>query len=232
MVRAIVTETNKLVNEHVRVQVLQQLVDLKFIYPYFDCQFWASWFAFYEFFKNECGFTYPKEYELFKNCQPYGMVFPIEELCIVCQPPTIIKKNNSGLHCEDGPALSYNGDNEIYALNGVVMQKEHVMTPAHKIDAAIVLKETNVEIRRELLRKIGIERMLESLPHTVLDKRGNYELLSIDLSEEIKLAKYLKMLNPSIGVWHLEGVDPGISNIDEALKWRNQNMFTDAEVLT
>ena len=205
-----------------------------FIYPYFDCQFWAGWFSFYEFLKNEAGISFPneKEYNAFKDCQKYGMAFPLDELCVVCQPPSVIKKNSNGLHCPDGPALSYNGDNEIYALNGVSMPKEYVLTTAENITAEMVMKETNVEIRRELLRKVGIERLLNDLPHKVLDTVGNYELYSLDLSDELKNCKYLKMTNPSVGCFHLEGIEPSINTVEEALKWRNNNMFVDAEILT
>ena len=224
------------VAEEIKSHIMAQMTseDNKFVYPYFDCQFWASWFSFYEFMKTELGIEFPneKEYNILKDCQKYGMVFPLDDLCVVCQPPTIIKKNNSGLHCENGPALSYNGDNEIFALNGVVMPKEYVLTPARDITAETVMKETNVEIRRELLRKVGIERLMNDLPHKLLETRGNYELYSIDLSNEIKDARYLKMQNPSIGVFHLEGLAPGINTIEEALKWRNNNLFVDAEILT
>lgn len=220
------------VESRVRSQVSSQIKD--FIYPYFDCQFWAGWFSFYEFLKNEVGisFSNEKEYNAFKDCQKYGMAFPLDELCIVCQPPTIIKKNENGLHCPDGPALSYNGDNEIYALNGVSMPKEYVLTAAENITAEMVMKETNVEIRRELLRKVGIERILNDLPHKVLDTVGNYELYSLDLSDELKNCKYLKMTNPSVGCFHLEGIEPSVNTVAEALKWRNNNMFVDAEILT
>jgi len=207
---------------------------LKFVYPYFDGQFWASWFAFYEFCRVELGIQYKndKAYNIFKACHKYGMVFPLEEVCIVCQSPTVINTNASGLHCENGAALSYDGDNEIYALNGVVMKKEYVMTPAEQLSGDTIMRETNVEIRRELIRKVGIERMMEKLPNKLLDKRGNYELYSLELSEEVKDARYLKMLNPSIFVYHMEGVSPECNTVSDAIKWRNDNMFEDAEVLT
>ena len=226
------SQVSSQVYSQVESQVSSQIKD--FIYPYFDCQFWAGWFSFYEFLKNEVGvsFTNEKEYNAFKDCQKYGMAFPLDELCIVCQPPTIIKKNSDGLHCTDGPALSYNGDNEIYALNGVSMPKEYVLTAEENITAEMVMKETNVEIRRELLRKVGIERILNDLPHKVLDTVGNYELYSLDLSDELKNCKYLKMTNPSVGCFHLEGIEPSINTVEEALKWRNNNMFVDAEILT
>ena len=222
------------VYSQVETQVMAQVKDQTkdFIWPYFDCQFWAGWFSYTEFFRTELNLPYSNDYDYFLNCQEYGMVFPLDELCIVCQPPTEIHKNINGLHNEFGLALTYNGDNEIYALNGVSMDKKYVITKAQDIPAEWVMKETNVEIRRELLRKVGIERLLTDLPHKLLETRGNYELYSIDLSEEIKDARYLKMTNPSIGCFHLEGLDPSINTIGEALKWRNQNLFENAEVLT
>lgn len=205
---------------------------IEFVYPYFDCQFWAGYFSYFDFFKNECGIVYNEKYEILKKTIDYGMVFVIDECCIVSQPFTTIHKNASGLHCEDGPALSYSGHCEVYALNGVRMKKEYVLTPAEYIKADDILKETNVEIRRELIRKVGIEMLLNNLPHKLLEKSGNYELYSIELSPEIKDARYLKMLNPSVDCFHMEGIDPSISTISDALKWRNNNLFENAEILT
>lgn len=208
--------------------------ELTFVWPYFDCQFWSGWLSFFEFMKNEVGIQYEvnAEYDTFKSCIGYGMVFPVELACIVCQPFSEIHRNKSGLHNERGPALSYNGMNDVYALNGVTMDKVYVMTPANEITAEMVMKETNVEVRRELIKKVGIERLFSDLPHKLLDKRDNYELYSIDLSEEVKDARYLKMVNPSIGCFHLEGVAPDITTVKDALLWRNQNLFVDAEILT
>jgi hypothetical protein len=83
-----------------------------------------------------------------------------------------------------------------------------------------VLKETNVEVRRELLRKIGVERFLAVAKSKTLHKRGNYELLSIDLSAELPGRRYLKMLNPSIGIWHVEGVPQECKTVEQALHSR------------
>jgi hypothetical protein len=205
---------------------------IKMIYPYFDCQFWAGWASFYDFMRNELGIEYPPEYDVFRQCITFGMVYPTPDCCYVCQPPTVLKKNANGLHCEDGPAVSYGGDNEIYALNGVVMDKKYVLTPAEKIEPLDVLKESNVEVRRELIRKVGLEVIFDRLPNKMLDKRDNYELYSVSLSTEVPDARYLKMVNPSIGCFHVEGVAPETNTVAEALNWRNQNMFQDADVLT
>jgi hypothetical protein len=223
-------EANKLIKK----MYFKDTDKMKCFYPYFDCQYWAGWFSFYEFMEKELGVKYDNkvEYDAMCACSGYGMVYPLDDICIVVQPPTIIKKNANGLHCENGPALSYDGDNELYALNNVVMPKHYVLTDSHEITGEMIFKETNVEIRRELIRKVGIEQIFEKMPHKLLDRQDEYELYSIELSEEVKDARYLKMTNPSIGCFHMEGVAPEISTVKDALKWRNQNMFENADVLT
>ncbi len=112
------------------------------------------------------------------------------------------------------------------------MKPEYVMTRAEKISPIDVLREQNVDVRRELIRKVGIERMLPKLKHKSLDSHGNYELLSIQLSNEIKDAKFLKMLNPSVGTWHVEGVSPECDTVEKALNYRNNEWFAHAEITT
>lgn len=112
------------------------------------------------------------------------------------------------------------------------MKEDHVMTPSSELDPKKILIEQNAEIRRELIRKIGIERLMSACKHELLERVGDYELLSVQLSDEIPDARYLKMINPSIKTFHVEGVDPSCSTVEQALNWRNQNWFTHAEVLT
>jgi len=71
-----------------------------------------------------------------------------------------------------------------------------------------------------MVRKIGIDRICYKLG-TAIDKQGDYELLLIDIGDERK-RPYLKMLNPSIGTWHVEGVHPHCKTVEQALNWRNQ----------
>ena len=122
-------------------------------------------------------------------------------------------------------AIKYNGTGwGLYALNGVIVPREVVEAPAEKLDAHILLKEKNAEVRREIVRKIGIERVLKDLKATILDKQGTYELVSLDIGDNRK-RPYLKMLNPSscIPVWHIEGVPPDICSVNEAIVWRNNS---------
>ena len=86
------------------------------------------------------------------------------------------------------------------------------------------MKEKNAEVRREIVRKIGIERVCQKLNAKVLDKslNGIYELLNLDLGDG-RSRPYLKMRNPSIKTYHLEGVPIEIDTVEKALNWRNQS---------
>lgn len=108
-----------------------------------------------------------------------------------------------------------------------------VTTPPERLDFRRCLTVRNAEQRRELIRKIGVERLLCHLDHKILDRTSNgmYELLSIRFSENLKDARVLKMRNPSLGVWHLERVEDEIKTVEQALNWRNQDEEP-TEVLT
>ena len=183
----------------------------------------AFWFGFYEFFHDVLGLT--KETQvlsgLWQVAKNAGWWLPCENICFISERHNICNLKDGRIHCEDGPAIAYPDGFEIYALNGVRVPKEVVMTPAEELDPRILLKKKNAEVRREIVRKIGIERVCQRLGAQVLDKKGDYELLNLDLGDG-RRRPYLKMKNPSIGVFHLEGVPPDIDTVEKALRWRNQ----------
>jgi hypothetical protein len=223
------------VESQVVSQVRSQVASQKITYPYFDCQYWAGWFSYYEFARNELAisFTNSIEYESFLNCHSYGMVWPLKNLCVVCQPPTVINKNSRGLHCENGPALSYNGQNEIYALNGVTMPKELVLTRSEDLSIDFFKNEKNADVKAEFVRKFGIERMLdmgklldtfENYPNQIDYDwwwKSQYELY--DMSKcfaDIPYQPYLKMMNQTTKIWHMEAVSPNCRTLKDAIKER------------
>jgi hypothetical protein len=195
----------------------------------------ANWIGFYDYFKIVCGLSAQTERleSLKQVTENAGWFLPHKNICWITERHNVLKRNSQGrLHCDDGAALAYPEGWEIFALNGVRVKKEYAVTPAEDISPETVLSESNVDIRRELIRKVGIDRMLAKLPHRELSVRGNYRLLSINLGGEATDARYLKMINPSIGIFHLEGVPAECDTVDKALTWRNSNWHTDAEVLT
>lgn len=181
----------------------------------------AAWSAAY-FNVNKKESIYAKIMFPFVKAKESGLwIFWITKKEIVCCLAPMLSLKENVLHNETGPAVRWEESHEkYYFLNGVQMKKEHVLTPSEKLDPKIILTEKNVDVRRELLRKIGIERFSQAVKTKTIHKMGNYELLSLDLSDIHIQRKYLKMLNPSIGIWHIEGVGQECKTVMDALNFR------------
>jgi hypothetical protein len=161
----------------------------------------------------------------------YGNIYPLEKHCIITERMLVCKKNANGLHCDGGPAVEYRDGTKVFALNGVRVPQWIAETPIHQLDPSKFAEITNAEIRREFVRKVGIEQICNKMGTVVIDKSGDYELHEIDLGGATGKWPYLKMLNPSIGVWHMECVDRTCRTVKDAIKWRNQSEL-EPEVLT
>ena len=137
---------------------------------------------------------------------------------------------NGLLHKESAPSIKYPYGFSVWSLNGVRVPQWLVETRDIDIDPKKMLEIENAEVRREFVRKVGIERIYYKLGGECLDKVGDYELVVLDIGDDRK-RPYLKMLNPSIDTWHLEGVHPDCKTVESALNWRNQSELK-PEILT
>ena len=210
------------VGGQVRDQVWNQVRD--FAWPYIIGSFCSPVLSFYDCMESlgvNYSITVREKYGWWKRTSQIGLFYPLENICIISDRPSIINMSNKVLHCNGGPAIAYTDGFSVWCLNGVRVTKELAETPAYQLDAHILLRENNAEVRREIVRKIGMERIVAELGAETLDKQGEYELLNFDLGDGRK-RPYLKMLNLSIKTWHLEGVPPDIKTVEEALNWRNQ----------
>lgn len=153
----------------------------------------------------------------------------------VCQLDEVHKDNMGNLHHDSEPAV-VSGEDKFYFLHGMYLDnslKHWLIRTAEELDAQEVLAIPNVDLRREMIRKKGIEQLLDSLFSRTLDTQGDYSLHAVMLGRDINSAcNFLKMLNPSIGVWHMEGVPNNIRTVREALLWRNNGWFEHAEKIT
>lgn len=268
----------------------------------------AAWLGFCEFFRDVCDLKEDTEkmagaIHAAKNC---GWWWPFEDLVIVVDRPKVKVNSEHRLHCDGGPAMEYPDGWSIYFLNGVRVSQELAETPGEELDPNLVLKADNAEVRREIVRKIGIERLWQKLQVKTLDKASieadypiykeseyrkprtkgkkgkgipgglvdqqeknlervqgmvdklqkevddrketpaeerkrrklvemtgvtgsvpvgyekrthDYELGEIPIGGG-RHARALKMLNPSIGIFHVEFVPENITTVKEALEWR------------
>ncbi len=208
------------VGQQVRQQVEQQV--RHFVYPYFDGQLISSYFAFYNFINEVLGikYTVQDKYNWYQKTSEVGLIYPLENICVISDRPSEICMKNGLLHSENSAAISYTDGFSVYCLNGIRMKPEYVLTPADKIPIESVLKEENVDVRRELLRKVGIKRFKEQ--GKVLEIWNGYELLDMsNLFSGLRNVKYLYMKNPSVSdTFHLEAVPRECDTIEKALNAR------------
>jgi len=94
----------------------------------------------------------------------------------------------------------------------------------------VFLKEKNAEDRMKIVKANGIKEIFEICGGNVIEKKYNYELIALDLGDK-GYRPYLKMINPSTGEFHIEGVHPSCKTVQEALDWRNQTSL-EPKILT
>ena len=113
-------------------------------------------------------------------------------------------------------------------LNGIRVPKWLAMTPAEKLDPALALKETNADVQREIIRKIGAERMLKHCDAKTLDtwidpKTGHtYKLMDMTIGQNIR-RKYMYFEHASIpGVFFAKPVPPEVSKAVHGYAWQRK----------
>jgi hypothetical protein len=211
----------------VRNQVRNQKL-ISFIYPYLDGNLMSAYFSFYDFclneFKIDLDIKFLNNFNIYKDISELSLIYPFDDMCFVCAKPVEIHFNeNKVLHNSNGPSIKYRGDFELYHLNGVKVTKEIIKIKPNRITVNMILQEQNVEVRRELLRKLGIDDFIKKLKTKPVEvsKDKIYELYKIKLGEDLN-GTYLKMKNPSLkDTYHFEGVNNECNTIEEALAWRD-----------
>ena len=222
------------VGAQVRDQVGDQVGDQEEpLWPWFYNAFEAGWLSFYDTMAA-VGIDTSPLHGLTEMGRSAGPAWLWWDVALVCERPSAIHRNTSGLHCDGGMAVRYRDGWGIHALNGVAVPEWLAMTPAEELDPLQFSKIENAEVRREFVRKVGVERLCEKLGTKVLDKSddGMYELHAVDLKGETGEWPYLKMKNPSIGVYHMEAVAKECRTVKAALAFRNGGEFEHLAPLT
>jgi len=165
-----------------------------------------------------------------KICRHFTAILPCEKICFVIQSPVLCEiKNNDlelfQLHNPNDFSIKYKDGTGYGFIDGISVPDYIIKTPSEKLDVKKVLSETNIDVRRVGLEKIGAERMMKELKSKLLDsfksskKWEDYELYELEIEKD-KHAKVLKMYNPSTGGYHYEGVGDHCKTIEEAKVFR------------
>ena len=169
-----------------------------------------------------------EQYKAWEDAATYGGFRVMhEKFCIVSDFPEVLKTDSRGrAHCATGPSHRWRDGFEIYHLNGIRVPKWLVMTDAGKIDPMLALNEKNVDVQREIIRKIGAERMLKAVGAKTVDtfvdchtKGGNvYELKELLVGQISR--KYLYYEHASVpGYWYAQAVPPNTKRAIHARAW-------------
>lgn len=189
---------------------------------------WAGYYTQYSFILNEIFPEKKAEFPLLARIMEWKAqlhhITYADGFFYLSERPVTLKVNASGLHRTDGKALEYKDGYGVYSLNGVRVPEYVVMTKPDDFDFKKVMKEQNVEIRREILRKAGVARLIKGLGAKVVDEKMGYQVLRIDLGDN-NINYALRMHNPSIDVEHVEWVAPDCDTVEKALAFRNQDIL-------
>ena len=170
----------------------------------------------------------------FGNVIPYVDAVAIlsDSLIAVLEPNAGIKVDaRERIHNADGVAMSYPG-RDIYVLENMPVDASFVTRRREDIPVQDVLAIENVDVRRAVITRIGSEifnlKLAEGPNVNVLNEEGDYKLLRIKITvaggrmggESTVDGYYLRMVNPSTGAIHVEGVGPECRTVKDAIKWR------------
>lgn len=204
---------------------------------YFGGQQWIYWKAFYTFCEK-IGVVYEKEHSeslalWMREAKALHWWFPYETDCAIIERPIKLHVNEGGfLHCENDKAIEYADGWGNYFLNGIKVPEYLVMTDAEDLDINFFLKESNADVKAEFVRKYGVERMAhlgkmvdsyEKYPEKTHSwwHKSQYELWDLKaLFPGLDYQPFVKMLNQTTGIWHMEAVSPECRTLAQALKER------------
>lgn len=211
---------------------------------------WTWWVAYYHAGINILGETLGVEQDLINSLNRYEQIvqqmhaiLPLDEMCIVIEyPKTVAIKDNDlekfQLHRDGGLAVEYQDGTGFAWLNGIEVPDYVATTPPSKLKVKKLLGETNVDVRREGLRRLPVARLLKDTKAKLLDKSGkkktssDYELYQMDLGDNKKRV-FLKMFDVASQGYCVERVEDNITTVTGALTWRDdESSFIKPEART
>lgn len=187
----------------------------------------APWCAFYDYFQTIVtpDVSFKCIQGLLAAAQTCGWWWPFQNVCIITPIPTTLKRDEDNLlHCETGPALDYNGAWGIWAWHGVRVPQQVIEAP-ETLDPKQVLSESNIEVRRVMVERIGMERLFTALNPQELDADHDgagqpRRLLTIDMPQDPdRHVKVVHVHDPSTHREYFLRVPPAIRTCAEAVAW-------------
>jgi hypothetical protein len=138
----------------------------------FGGRLWPRWQAFVAFFRDVVKLQLDEELwersRAYETAQSAGWWWPFKDFVMVCEPPTELHLEQVGptgwgshrLHCETGPAARWSDGWGVYFWHGTEVPADLIETGW---DVEKIMAETNTEVRRCAIEKLGWDRMIAHL---------------------------------------------------------------------
>lgn len=190
----------------------------------------SGWTSFYKFMESiGVDFSDIPEWAKWKKVLDIGLFGSIlfdDTAIAIIRPKEVHTRGDGSLHNEKGPAVLWSDGTCAYFLNGVSVPRWLVDTDSGRIDPKLALTEKNVDVQREIIRKVGAERMLKAADAKTLDVFvdshtgcGNeYKLMEMVVGSIRR--KYLFFEHASIPNTHFaQPVHPSLKSALRARAW-------------
>lgn len=208
----------------------------------------ANWVSYYHFGINYLGATEGVEPELIKGCNQLHdliaeihAILPCDDMCYVIEHPirVSIKDNDMEkfvLHNINEAAIEYSDGTKLCIFNGVNVPDYFLKDDLDIVD---VLKENDIDVRREGLAKVLARDPLavEKCSRVVETFKGerpweDYQILDVDFRDGKKRI-CLKMFDVASGKYVIERVEDDCTTVKNALAFRdNEDEYVDVEEQT
>jgi antitoxin component YwqK of YwqJK toxin-antitoxin module len=108
---------------------------------------------------------------------------------------------------------------KIYIRGVLITTKVSNLINDGELSAERILSIRNTAIRRVCLEEFGYARFLAQVPHQILDKDGDQELIKISWHNREDPIFLVKVKCPSTGVFYTLRVPPTMQRVHQAIAW-------------
>lgn len=127
-----------------------------------------------------------KNEEFIKQVSEIHEIYMFDTIAIVSDFPEEINMVNGRLHKDQGASIRYRDGFSVYTLNGIQVSKEIAYLKPENITKDLIIKETNADIRREIIRKLTSEQLVTVLDAQVIDTK------TYDFTKKKVVRKFIK----------------------------------------
>jgi hypothetical protein len=134
--------------------------------------------------------------------------------------PVLLERDERGLsHNVSSPCVQFRDGWSMYAWHGVIVPKKVIMHP-EQLSRKDWINQSNVEVRRVIQERLGMERFVELMGGKCIDKGKRGRLIEVDLGNgPERIAHYVQVQDSSTERQYYLRVPPSITKADEAIAW-------------